>query len=223
MSESCIDCPGLAWPVHHLVAKHPSALQLLTAPHPLALLGLGVHLAQFTGSGSSCFREFHMPRSPGFDLFCGLHQEFTNCKGSAFIEELHTQQFVPSRSPAAGIPFVAVNIGCKPTELAHLKSDYIIDWHLLTFLGNCRIFNYAEYQIDYLLGACGRSLVSGYGSGYPTYVWHKYSYNAYIDWPLRGQYSFYGNVRGPWTTPTTGPDGPIYVQVSPHICCSSQA
>ena len=78
----------------------------------------------------------------------------------------------------------------------------------------CRIFNYAEYQIDYLLGACGRSLLSGYGSGYPTSVWHKYSYNAYIDWPLRGQYSFYGNVRGPWTTPTTGPDGPIYVQVS---------
>ncbi|KAK9830768.1 hypothetical protein WJX74_006277 [Apatococcus lobatus] len=77
-----------------------------------------------------------------------------------------------------------------------------------------QIFNYAEYQIDYLLGACGRSLVSGFGSGYPTYVWHKYSYNAYIDWPLRGQSSFYGNVRGPWTTPTTGPDGPIYVQTS---------
>lgn len=107
---------------------------------------------------------------------------------------------------------------CPPGEkLLTSKSGTNIDQHLLSLLGICRIFNYAEYQIDYLLGACGRSLVSGYGSGYPTYVWHKYSYNAYIDWPLRGQYSFYGNVRGPWTTPTTGPDGPIYVQVSPAI------
>ena len=87
----------------------------------------------------------------------------------------------------------------------------------------CRIFNYAQYQIDYLLGACGRSLVSGFGSNYPTYVWHKYSYNSFIDWPLRGEYSFYGNVRGPWTTPTTGPDGPIYVQVSTsHLAAISQ-
>lgn len=48
------------------------------------------------------------------------------------------------------------------------------------------MFNYAEYQIDYLLRACGCSLLSGYGSGYPTYVWHESSYNLYLDCTLQG-------------------------------------
>mmetsp|Transcript_6836 Transcript_6836/g.19716 ORF Transcript_6836/g.19716 Transcript_6836/m.19716 type:complete len:804 (+) Transcript_6836:5446-7857(+) len=49
-----------------------------------------------------------------------------------------------------------------------------------------QLFNYAKYQIDYVLGDSGRSWLVGYGTGYPDRLWHKPSYNSYIDWPLRG-------------------------------------
>ena len=37
-------------------------------------------------------------------------------------------------------------------------------------------------QVDYILGDSGRSWLIGYGTNYPTMLWHKYSYNSYIDW-----------------------------------------
>lgn len=49
-----------------------------------------------------------------------------------------------------------------------------------------RLFNYAKYQIDYVLGDSGRSWLVGYGDSYPDRLWHKPSYISYIDWPLRG-------------------------------------
>ncbi len=41
-------------------------------------------------------------------------------------------------------------------------------------------------QVNYVLGDSGRSWLAGFGSDYPTYIWHKLSYNSYIDWPTRG-------------------------------------
>ena len=41
-------------------------------------------------------------------------------------------------------------------------------------------------QVNYILGDSGRSWMVGFGQNYPTYLWHKPSYNAYIDYPLRG-------------------------------------
>lgn len=37
-----------------------------------------------------------------------------------------------------------------------------------------------------MLGDSGRSWLSGYGTNYPPYIWHKPSYNSYIDWSTRG-------------------------------------
>ena len=54
-------------------------------------------------------------------------------------------------------------------------------------------------QVDYVLGASGRSWLIGFGSDYPQFVWHKLSYNAYIDWPTRGRSQWMGEDRGPWT------------------------
>lgn len=48
-----------------------------------------------------------------------------------------------------------------------------------------QLFNYAGYQMNYVLGAGGRAWLGGWPNG-PTYLWHKYSYNSYIDSPLKG-------------------------------------
>ena len=37
-----------------------------------------------------------------------------------------------------------------------------------------------------MLGDSGRSWLAGFGKNYPTHIWHKLSYNSYIDWPTRG-------------------------------------
>ena len=37
-----------------------------------------------------------------------------------------------------------------------------------------------------MLGDSGRSWLAGFGTDYPTFIWHKLSYNSYIDWPTRG-------------------------------------
>ena len=46
---------------------------------------------------------------------------------------------------------------------------------------------FAAQQINYILGDCGRSWVVGMGEGSPIRPYHKSSYNAFIDYPLRGQ------------------------------------
>ncbi|CAO3693502.1 hypothetical protein G6F70_006247 [Rhizopus microsporus] len=46
--------------------------------------------------------------------------------------------------------------------------------------------NFAIQQINYALGDYGYSWVVGFGDNYPTKPYHKASYNAYIDYPLRG-------------------------------------
>ena len=43
-----------------------------------------------------------------------------------------------------------------------------------------------QFQVNYVLGDSGRSWLAGFGTNYPTYIWHKLSYNSYIDWPTRG-------------------------------------
>ena len=50
-----------------------------------------------------------------------------------------------------------------------------------------QLFNYARYQIDYILGDSGRSWMVGVGSNYPTTVWHKLSYNTKLTYPLAGK------------------------------------
>ena len=40
-------------------------------------------------------------------------------------------------------------------------------------------------QVNYVLGATGFSWLVGFGENYPDYLWHKPSYNSFIDWPLR--------------------------------------
>lgn len=62
-----------------------------------------------------------------------------------------------------------------------------------------RLWNYAEHQINYALGASGRSWVCGFGKNYPKFIWHKPSYNSFISWRLRGQYFWMGRDVGPWT------------------------
>jgi Glycosyl hydrolase family 9 len=41
-----------------------------------------------------------------------------------------------------------------------------------------QLFNYAKYQIDYVLGDSGRSWLIGFGDDYPEFLWHKLSYNT---------------------------------------------
>ncbi|ORX97922.1 family 9 glycoside hydrolase [Basidiobolus meristosporus CBS 931.73] len=50
-----------------------------------------------------------------------------------------------------------------------------------------RLLNHATQQMNYILGDCGRSWVVGFGKDYPQRPYHKASYNAYIDYPMKGQ------------------------------------
>lgn len=61
-----------------------------------------------------------------------------------------------------------------------------------------RLFNYGTHQLNYLLGSSGRSWVTGFGENYPMTMWHKPSYNSYIDVALPGQYMWFGRDNGPW-------------------------
>ena len=49
------------------------------------------------------------------------------------------------------------------------------------------LIEYAEFQLNYILGDGGRSWMVGFGNKSPLLPYHKSSYNAYIDFPLRGQ------------------------------------
>jgi hypothetical protein len=57
-----------------------------------------------------------------------------------------------------------------------------------------QLFNYAAFQINYVLGDGGRSWLGGYSSTSPKYWWHKQSYNSYITEPLKGL-KVYANIR----------------------------
>ena len=37
-----------------------------------------------------------------------------------------------------------------------------------------------------MLGDSGRSWMAGFGKNSPQFIWHKPSYNSYIDWSTRG-------------------------------------
>jgi hypothetical protein len=67
-----------------------------------------------------------------------------------------------------------------------------------------QLFNYGQFQVNYVLGASGRSWMVGFGNNYPNYVWSKTSYNSYISFPLRGQMVWLGQDAGPWTILKSG-------------------
>jgi hypothetical protein len=48
-----------------------------------------------------------------------------------------------------------------------------------------QVYDYGVSQINYLLGANGRSWVVGFGHNYPLRPYHKSSYNSYLIYPLR--------------------------------------
>jgi len=72
-----------------------------------------------------------------------------------------------------------------------------------------QLFNYARYQVDYILGDSGRSFMVGVGSNYPTTVWHKLSYNTKLTYPLAGK-----NIYSAVTIPKS--DGSVqFLRYSP--------
>ncbi|KAK9828596.1 hypothetical protein WJX72_000945 [[Myrmecia] bisecta] len=74
------------------------------------------------------------------------------------------------------------------------------------------VWRFSYYQVNYLLGDSGRSWVTGFGSNFPTFLWHKYSVNPFIDWPLRGKNVWLGLDRGPWTVKKN--EVPVIVEAS---------
>jgi hypothetical protein len=66
---------------------------------------------------------------------------------------------------------------------------------------SAKLFNYAQFQVDYALGNGGRSWVVGVGTDYPKYVWHKQSYASLINWDARGKFQWMDRQTGPWTSP----------------------
>lgn len=66
---------------------------------------------------------------------------------------------------------------------------------------SAKLFNYAEFQVDYALGNGGRSWVIGVGTDYPKYLWHKQSYASLINWTARGKFQWMSRATGPWTSP----------------------
>jgi hypothetical protein len=49
-----------------------------------------------------------------------------------------------------------------------------------------RLFNYATFQLNYVLGDGGRTYLAGYSKSDIKFYWHKMSYNSYITDTLRG-------------------------------------
>lgn len=50
-----------------------------------------------------------------------------------------------------------------------------------------KLFTYGQQQVNYMLGDAGRSYVVGFGKDPPNMPFHKWSLNAYIDYPTRGK------------------------------------
>ncbi|KAK9789217.1 hypothetical protein WJX73_008956 [Symbiochloris irregularis] len=127
-----------------------------------------------------------------------------------FFQQYLTQQ-IPHTPRGAAYPYHwgALRPAMSTSFLAQLYSTQIKDTDPSTA---AKLFNYAEYQANYVLGANGYTWLTGFGQNYADFLWHKSSYNAYIDWPLRGQSVWMGKDRGPWTV--DGPAGDIIVQAS---------
>lgn len=66
---------------------------------------------------------------------------------------------------------------------------------------SAKLFNYAQFQVDYALGNGGRSWVVGVGDDYPQHVWHKQSYASLINWDARGKFQWMSRQTGVWTSP----------------------
>jgi len=49
------------------------------------------------------------------------------------------------------------------------------------------LFAFGQKQIDYILGDGGRSYVAGFGKSYPTFIFHKSSYNSMLYYPLKAE------------------------------------
>jgi endoglucanase len=70
-----------------------------------------------------------------------------------------------------------------------------------------RLRNYAQFQVDYLLGDSGRSWIVGFGKQpFPIFQWHKASYNSYLDWnPALAEKILAMPAVGPWSSGMQGP------------------
>ena len=88
-------------------------------------------------------------------------------------------------------------------QSAHLRSQKQYSGY------GAQLFNYARYQIDYIMGDSGRSWMVGVGSNFPTLVWHKLSYNTKLTYPLAGK-----NIYSAVTIPKS--DGSVqFLRYSP--------
>ena len=74
-----------------------------------------------------------------------------------------------------------------------------------------RLRNYAMFQVNYLLGDSGRSWIVGFGKGYPTYTWHKASYNDILQpggYAALAKKVYAAPDKGPWASEVRGAWGP---------------
>ncbi len=82
--------------------------------------------------------------------------------------------------------------------------------------GSTRFGMLSRWQVNYVLGDSGRSWLAGFGSDYPTYIWHKLSYNSYIDWPTRGVTVSANPSCNPNPNPTSTLGLTLYITLNPN-------
>ncbi|GMH40067.1 hypothetical protein BSKO_07971 [Bryopsis sp. KO-2023] len=124
--------------------------------------------------------------------------------GAKILYDQYLEQRVPHTPKGLAYPFhwgasrAASNAAALVLAHSKFMREYAQTDSSIDLAYAARLFNYGKHQINYLLGSSGRSWVSGFGSNYPTFMWHKPSYNSHIDANLPGQYMWFGRDNGPW-------------------------
>jgi hypothetical protein len=100
--------------------------------------------------------------------------------------ELRTVPHTP-RGLAYRAPWGSTRYAANTAYLAMLYAKYLNQEGLASTLDyQAKLVEYGKSQIDYLMGANGKSFIAGFGTLYPMYLLHKASYNSYIFFPQRG-------------------------------------
>lgn len=124
--------------------------------------------------------------------------------GAKILYDQYLELRVPHTPKGLAYPFhwgasrAASNIAALVLAHSKFMREYQKNDPSIDLAYAARLFNYGKFQINYLLGSSGRSWVSGFGEKFPTYMWHKASYNSYIDTNMPGHYMWFGRDNGPW-------------------------
>jgi hypothetical protein len=131
-------------------------------------------------------------------------KEYYDARASEYFNSYLPGQYRSVPHTPKGLAYIrewgSTRYAANTAYLALIYSKYLASRNSGTLKFRTELYKYGQFQMDYILGKYGRSMMAGMGAVSPQYLLHKSSYNSILYFPRRNislndaSNEFFGNL-----------------------------